>query len=132
MPRDIKKWAAKISGDNRKILYDAQKEQMVRLETKASRDFEKIEIYIKNLVQGQPIIYLPYYMIFAKEIYKKQRKSTSRTLLNEIIILQNKWSDRGLDPLLLEIIKEHYVPTYANLRPFRLDISLLDGPNILS
>lgn len=128
----IEKWKAKLSGENRKRLYDAQKEMMVRLETKASRDFEKIELFVKNLVQGQPIIYLPYYMIFAKEIYKRQKKFTGQTLLNELIILDYKWEQRGLNGHLLDQIKAFYVEAYASIIPFRLDISELDGPDILS
>ena len=127
-----KKFKAKLSGDNRKRLYDIQKESMVRQEAEATIELVKREVEIKRLVQGEPVLFLPYYIIFAKEIYSKQKKFTALTLLNEIVILERKWESRGLNPVLLEMIKNLYVQPYAYIRPFRLDISLLDGPHILS
>jgi len=112
MSSRIEKFKKKISGDNRKRLYDSQKEQMVRLETRASIDLAKIEIQIKQMAQGYPALHLPYYIIFAKEIYSKQKKFKSQTLLNELTILDNKWEMRGLDSALLLKIKNFYVPTY--------------------
>ncbi|MBA7624937.1 hypothetical protein ES703_32357 [subsurface metagenome] len=112
MSSRIEKFKKKISGDNRKRLYDSQKEQMVRLETRASIDLAKIEIQIKQMAQGYPALHLPYYIIFAKEIYSKQKKFKSQTLLNELTILDNKWEMRGLDSELLLKIKNFYVPTY--------------------
>lgn len=108
----IEKYKKKISGDIRKKLYDSQKEQMVRLETKASADLEKIEIQIKQMAQGYPALHLPYYIIFGKEIYKKQNKFKGQTLLNELEILDKKWEMRGLNSTLLKEIKNFYVPTY--------------------
>lgn len=126
------KYAKKISGDNRKRLYDAQKVFMVKQETTATYDLVAIEKQIKLMVQGEPITLIPYYIIFGKEIYSKQKKFKSQTLLNEIVILEQKWESRGLDPILLEEIKRFYVQPYLYITPFRLDISLLDGPHILS
>jgi len=127
-----KKWEKKLSGDNRKRLYDAQKPFMVIQEAAATKDLVNIEIQVKQIVQGEPIILIPYYIIFGKEIYSKQRKFKDLTLLNEIVILENKWEMRGLDPILLEEIKRFYVQPYLYITPFRLDISLLDGPHVLS
>jgi len=112
MDKRIEKWISKLSGENRKRLYDAQKDVMVKLETAASMDFEKIENQIKNMVQGSPALYLPYYIIFGKEIYSKQKKFTGQTLLNELAILNDKWDRRGLDEDLLMKIKRFYVPAY--------------------
>ena len=109
------KWAQKLSGINRGRLYDAQKSQMVKLETIASVDLEKIEIQIKSMAQGYPALHLPYYIIFGKEIYKRQNKFKGQTLLNELRILDDKWERRGLDGDLLEKIKVFYVPTYRKL-----------------
>lgn len=107
-----KKWAAKLSGDNRKKLYDAQKEQMVKLETIASMNFEQIEKQVKRIVNGVPTYLEHFYMAFAKEIYSKQKKFKGQTLLNELAILDDKWHRRGLDETLLNTIKMFYVPTY--------------------
>ena len=107
-----KKFAAKISGENRKRLYDAQKPRMVELEKAASEDLEKIELQVKNMIQGCPHLHIPYYIIFAKEIYSKQKKFKDKTLINELEILQDKWERRGLNKNLLNEIKSFYVPSY--------------------
>lgn len=126
------KYAAKISGDVRKQRYDAQKKRMVELETIASADMEKIELEVKSMVQGQPALYLPYYMIFAKEIYSKKKKHQGQALINELNILDEKWNRRGLDWQTLETIKNFYIPIYPEGLLFIMDASLLDGPKVLA
>ena len=128
----IEKYKAKIDGNVRKQRYDSQKENMVELETQASADLEKIEIQIKSMVQDQPALYLPYYIIFAKEIYSKRKKFSGLTLVNELKILDEKWNRRGLDWITLENIKNFYVPAYPEGLFFIMDLSLLDGPHILA
>jgi len=132
MNKRAEKFKKKLSGDNRKRLYDAQKERMIKQEAKHTKELVKREEQIKRLVQGELFIHLPYYIIFAKEIYSKQNKFKDLALLNEIIILERKWESRGLNPIILEQIKNLYVQAYANIRPFRLDVSLLDGVHVLS
>jgi len=124
-------YEAKISGDARKTLYDNQKNLMVKQEAEATADLVKIETEIKQLIQGQPIIHIPYYIIFGKEIYKRQKKFKAQTLINEVEILQEKWRRRGLDPFILDMIKEFYVEAYKLGKYFHLDISDLDGPHVL-
>lgn len=128
----IEKYKTKLSGEIRKQRYDSQKKQMVELETAASADMEKIEVEIKSMVQDQPALYLPYYIIFAKEIYSKKKKFTGQTLINELKILDEKWNRRGLDWITLENIKNFYVPAYPEGLFFIMDLSLLDGPHILA
>lgn len=125
----IEKWKKKLSGDTRKQAYDAQKVFMVKQEAEATKALVKIEQQIKLMVQGQPIVLIPYYIIFAKEIYSKQKKYKYQTLINEVQILQTKWIMRGLDGFLLDQIKEFYVEAYKLGKCFHLDISLLDGPD---
>ncbi|MBA7543960.1 hypothetical protein ES705_36304 [subsurface metagenome] len=112
MSNRIEKFAKKISGDVRKKLYDAQKEQMVKLETAYFRDHEKIQNQVKQIIGGVSSILHHYYMDFAMEIYSKQKKFSGQTLLNELTILNNKWEMRGLDSDLLLKIKRIYVPAY--------------------
>ena len=132
MGNRIENFEAKINGDVRKRLYDAQKNFMVKQEKAATEDLVKIEKEIKNLIQGEPIILIPYYLIFGKEIYKRQNKFKEQTLINEIEILEEKWRARGLNFELLEKIKLFYVQAYKTLAHFKLDISLLDGLHVLS
>ena len=131
MDKRCRKFAAKLSGKERGKLYDAQKESMVEKEAAATFALEKIERDIKKIVQGQPTILIPYYIIFGKEIYKRQNKFKSQTLINEIEILEEKWRTRGLNPDLLDTIKKFYVEIYELGATFHLDISLLDGPHVL-
>ena len=106
------KFEKKISGDVRKQRYDSQKKQMDRLEANASEDLMRIELQIKNMVQGEPALYLPYYIIFAKVIYRLQNKFKGQNLINELEVLQGKWERRGLNINLLNEIKHFYVPSY--------------------
>lgn len=132
MTTRAERYANKLSGDVRKKRYDAQKPLMVKQEAAATNALVKIETQIKQIVQGEPIILIPYYIIFGKEIYSKQKKFKAQTLVNEIEILEEKWRARGLNWELLEIIKLFYVEAYKNLAHFKLDISFLDGPHVLS
>jgi len=125
----IDNYKAKVNGDVRKRLYDAQKEDMVKSEAAATKDLVKIEEEVRHLTQGQPIIHIPYYIIFAKEIYSLKKKCSYQTLINEIQIRQHKWASRGLNSLVLDTIKEFYVEAYEKGKCFHLDISLLDGPH---
>ncbi len=128
MSRRIEKFAKKLDGAVRGRLFDKQKDRMVAKEKAATIELVKIEEIIKVIVDGQPTILLPYYIIFGKEIYSKANKHKGASLYDEIMILEAKWESRGLIPNLLEIIKNIWgVPI-----PFRLDISELDGLHQLS
>ena len=128
MSKRIERFKKKLDGKIRGKLFDAQKEQMVANEVQPTKDFVKLELQIKEIVDGEPTILLPYYIIFGKEIYSKANKHKGESLYNEIMILEDKWEARGLTPYLLEIIKN----IWGVAIPFRLDISKLDGPHLLS
>ena len=132
MTRGAEKWAAKLSGDNRKRLYDTQKERMARLEKEATESLVKIEQEVKQIVMGESILHVPYYIIFGKEIFRLKQHHREQTLINEAIILEQKWESRGLDNSLLEEIKKFYIPAYEIPGYFRFDVSLLDGTDVLS
>jgi len=123
----VSRYTKKLSGDNRKKLYDSQKASMSRQEKAETEELVKVELQVKQLVQGEGILRVPYYIIFGKEIYSKARAHTDSTLINEVEILQTKWIKRGLDWETLDKIKKFYVQAYKINMPFRLDISLLDG-----
>lgn len=127
MATRAEKWAIKLSGDNRKRLYDVQKKRMVELESKATSDLVEIEKEIKETANGVSTILLPYYIIFGKEIYSKMQKHSSESLLNEVEILQEKWIKRGLDWQILDSIKVLYLEKYQKGSFFLMDSSPLDG-----
>ena len=94
------KFDKKTQGSVYKNRFDAQKEAMVKLEKIASQDLEKIELETKQFCQGEPITKIPYYLIFAKEIYSLKNRLTDKTLIqeascqilitNEIVLLEHK------------------------------------------
>jgi len=96
-----------------------------------------IERDIKVLIKlTNDKINLHQYIIFAKEVRKMMRKYKKDTLFGELKLLDDLWTGRGLDPLFLWSIKKYYLPAYpygpSTLNLFRLDISLLDGSDVLS
>jgi len=132
MGRRIEKFKKKLDGAVRGKLFDAQKEQMVANETQPTKDLVEIELQVKEICDGEPTIFLPYYIIFGKEIYSKANKHKGKAFYNEVMILEDKWEARGLNPHLCEIIKNIWgIPIPGELI-FRLDISELDGPDLLS
>lgn len=132
MTKRARKFEKKIVGDVQKQRFDAQKEFMVKQEAAATKDLVRIEGQVKQICPSVSVILLPYYIIFAKEIYKKQKIFKAQTLINEIEILQEKWRSRGLNTDLLANIKLFYVEAYRTLMHFKLDYSLLDGIHVLA
>ena len=128
----LENWKRKSDGEMRKRLYDLQKEKMCKLETIATESLVRIENQVKHIVEGAPILHIPYYMIFAKEIFRLQKSHEAQTLINEAEILEEKWRARGLDYTFLQKIKEFYIESYPRLQHFKCDISLLDGPHLLA
>ena len=128
MHNRVKKWASKISGDNRKRLYDAQKSFMVKQEAAATEDLVKIEKEIKLMIQGNPVFLQHFYMAFAKQIYKLKNKCSGQTLINELMILEEIWRSRGLDDNVLDTIKKFYVQNYKKVYELwcRFDIGKFD------
>jgi len=105
MNNRTKKFKAKLDAEHRGKLFDLQKEEMVKKEAEATKGLVRIEMMVKEIIDGEPSILHHYYMVFAKEIYSKARKHKGLNLYNEIMILETKWESRGLTPWLLEIIK---------------------------
>jgi len=131
MATRAERYEAKLSGSRRAELYEAQKRRMIEQEKAANDDFVKIELEVKRICNGVPMVHLPYYIIFAKEIYRLKRRCAAQTLINEVIIRERKWEARGLSVNRLEDIKEFYLQAYTRPVIFRCDISLLDGPDRL-
>lgn len=75
-----------------------------------------------------------FYMEFGKVIWHIKRNYAGLTACNEADGALVKWRSRGLDEDILTEIKELYIrcPSPPSENPFLLDVSLLDGPDILS
>lgn len=119
----LDKFREKISGEVRKKLYDEQKDLMVANITKPTKDLVEIELKVKQICDTAPALLQYYYIIFAKECYSKTLSHSGETLTDEFVILEQKWSMRGLNHIFLDKIKELFI----KISCFRLDISLLDG-----
>lgn len=91
-----------------------------------------METVAKSIVTDQ--INLVYYIIFAKELNKIKGIHKGENLITEVEILQDKWISRGLSETVLNQIKQAFnivIPAPPVGQPFKLDISLLDGPDVL-
>lgn len=128
MSRRIEKFAKKLDGEVRGRLFDEQKERMVAKEKQPTEDLVAIELKVKGICDGEPLMLIYYYIIFGKEMYRISNHHTGETLINEAVILEEKWHSRGLSYIFLEKIKEIFI----KINPFLLDISLLDGNDRLS
>lgn len=98
----IKKYGAKVSG----IMHDFQPAHFgtsVEAQVAAER-------YVKTL--GVPLILLPYYIIFAKQVIKIMNTHKGDVGQHEVCHLHRHWWDRGLDPDVLNTVVQHY-----NLQP---------------
>ncbi|GAH38858.1 unnamed protein product [marine sediment metagenome] len=88
----------------------------------------RIEQIVKGLIHDP--LYLVYYIVFAKEAVKLTKKHKGGTLLQEILILEDKWTARGLSGFWLDTIKDALnVP--IPIRCFTLDESDLDSMDVL-
>jgi len=125
MENRIQKYKAKLSGDVRKQRFDSQRDQMIELETKASYELEKIEHEVKEIVNDQPALHLPYYIIFAKEVYSRMQRLESATLTHELTILMNKWASRGLNFIYMREIARRYSKPALDL------YSVCEVPNLV-
>ena len=105
-----KKFRAKLNGDNRKRLYDTQKKRMSDLEREATEELVSIENKVKQICSGsESVIAIPYYIIYAKELYRLRRTHTALTLRKEALIIEDKWKARGYSPGILERIRKLWI-----------------------
>lgn len=122
----IEKYKAKIDGTISQLrLLRYGKTQNLLFKAKIIRMVE-IENIVKGILSewGAPTIFNHFYMNFAKKIIRLDRE--------EIDIELNKWKERGLSEPVLNAIAEILVGRAPPIIYFRLDISLLDGPDVLS
>lgn len=89
------------------------------------------EIDVKNILtqHGVMVGIIHFYMDFGKKVMQLKQKFSGQTMRDEVEALQMHWALRGLDVHVLDEIKGWASVTGL---PFRLDHSLLDGPDVLS
>lgn len=98
--------------------------------TQAVRGQVHVERAVKEILEqhGVSPIFNHYYMEFGKTINKLKNKFKGGTLKTEAEILQTAWAKRGLDVGVMDEIKGWATVTGLC---FKLDHSLLDGPDVL-
>lgn len=109
------KFKNKISGKIAGERTEAQKDQMIKKETKYFAESEKMQNKVKIMIDGEPTILIHYYFCFAEEILKLKKLHDGQTLLDELRILDDKWEMRGLKKQILNTIKIFYVPAYIKM-----------------
>ncbi len=118
-----RKYKAKIKGQ----VLPGQKPGFAR----AVQGQVQTEINIKNILtqHGVMVGLIHFYMDFGKKVMQLKQKFSGQTMKDEVEALQRHWTLRGLDVAVLDAIKGWASVTGL---PFRLDHSLLDGPDVLS
>lgn len=112
--RRSEKYKAKLVGDVSKRRTDAYKKTQAAHFVLTTDEQVRIEREMKTMLSASVgIISLPYYIIFAKEVVQKQKNYSGQTLYDELTILDDKWTSRGLTDNILLSIKQHYIPGYA-------------------
>lgn len=97
----------------------------------AVRSQVQTEIDVKNILtqHGVMVGLIHFYMDFGKKVMQLKQKFSGQTMRDEVEALQRHWAQRGLDVAVLDAIKGWGAVTGL---PWRLDHSLLDGPDVLS
>jgi coenzyme F420-reducing hydrogenase alpha subunit len=129
----LEKYDKKLSGDIYKNrTEELRKQQIAQYKASISKQIE-IENFVKQVLQKyeEKAHMTNYYMIFAKQIYALTQKYKDQTLINEAKALDALWNSRGLREDILLYIKKYFIPNYQIISYFRLDVSRLDGPDVL-
>jgi sulfur transfer complex TusBCD TusB component (DsrH family) len=130
------KYKKKIISEIIKERAQELRKMMIEQEKEYFKEAVKVENEIKNLMANKTDkINAVYYIIFAKEILKLMKKHKGESLINEVYIIENKWKARGLNEETLKEIEYLYLPIIKpipTIEYFRLDISVLDGPDVLA
>lgn len=126
----IEKFKSKLDGTARGKMFDLQKEEMVKKQKVYFDNIVQLETKVKQICNGRDNIMNQYfYLIFARELYKLNKKHKDETLLNEICIYLSKWQTRGLDEAILTDIKnlitlgECLIPMFCNTYPYRMKLT---------
>jgi hypothetical protein len=131
----IRTYKYKTEGSTWKLRTDAMAQQQKKGYKSAADSQAKVAMEIKRLLGGAvPSMMQVYYINFANELLMKARKHAGETLCNEIGILFEKHKARGENEVLLRNIIALYAPICMPtvIEYFKLDISLLDGPDVLA
>lgn len=128
-----KMYAAKVDGHVFKKRADDLKPRQVKNYSAAVARQVRTRHEVAQLVAGRASGWdLVNYLGFANEILRVLKTHTGEIVCSEIDILQEKHGARGQNVEILRDIINYYAPACAYVGFFRLDVSELDGPDVLS
>lgn len=128
-----KMYAAKVDGNVAKLRTDAMKKQQAQnygaVVAKQSRTRNEVVQIVAGRTSGWDLVN---YLGFANELLRVMRTHTGEIVCSEIDILQEKHAARGQNAQILLDIINYYAPACAFVGIFTLDVSALDGPDVLA
>jgi hypothetical protein len=103
----IRKYDAKVDPEIVKMRFAQMKPNMVNYATDAFASLVAMEEAVKTILDAQGVLIgqYPFYLSFAREIWRLKNKFGGQTLFSECDIATAKWRSRGLDPTILNTIK---------------------------
>lgn len=107
--RRTTKYSAKIVGDVIKNRIDALKDSMVEQVTDKFAALVNVESQTKSMLNtwGVVSISVPFYLSYARKLYKLKEKHSGGTLNTEAAIATKAFIDRGLNAYYLQQIAEN-------------------------
>jgi hypothetical protein len=106
--RRINKYISKVDPDTIKDHFTNLKSSMVEQVSNVFPALYNIEVATKTILDqaGMPMAQYPFYLAFARQVWKKIYKTRlgGSALYTEIDIIKSAWRTRGLDPTTLNNI----------------------------
>jgi len=102
----IEKYKHKIHPDVLRQRFDALKGIMVEQENVKLSALTSLEESVKPILEANGVrtLQIPFYLSYARAIWKKAEKFTGSTLDLEVQFVYETWKARGLDPTILQEI----------------------------
>lgn len=102
----IRKYEAKFDPTVVSARFTAVKDLAVEQFEVHAGDLEGMETLVKNAIQDKVAnpLEIPQYLDFARELYRLTKTHSGKVLASEVDIAKSKWTTRGLNPDVLELI----------------------------
>jgi len=111
-----RKYAVKIEPEPVRLRFEGLGPSMKEQTDMRFAELAKFEDDVKSILEeaGIQTILVPFYLNYARELYRRKRRFTGATLRAEAELLQSKWVARGLNATILESIKRYFaIPGYV-------------------
>ncbi len=103
----LRKYESKLDPEIIKRRFEAEREAMIEQMANIFSDICELEEKAKAIIdeEGPSVIAYPFYLTYARELWRLTRKYGGRELTREIQILEQKWQARDLNPSLMERLR---------------------------